>query len=65
MASARSEDRQFKVSIAITKAEDQSPVFFKIDGERFEDSRTLKLSTNSKYKLGFELRPPLNLWWVL
>ena len=64
MASARSEERRFKASIAITKAEDDSPVFFKVDGERFEDSRTLKLTINTNYKLAFEFQPPLELWCV-
>lgn len=57
MASSRSEESAFKVDINITKSEDSSPVFFKVDGERFKEVQTLKLQVDSSYKLSFEFRP--------
>ena len=57
MASSRSEESAFKVDINITKLEDSSPVFFKVDGERFKEVQTLKLQVDSSYKLSFEFRP--------
>ncbi|EDO40161.1 predicted protein [Nematostella vectensis] len=61
MASARTEERAFKTSLSLTRSEDSSPVFFKVDGERFKETRTLKLQVDSKYKVVLEFRPPQTL----
>ena len=57
MASTRTEDSAFTMDIHITRLEDSSPVFFKIDGERFKETQTLKLQVDTSYKLSFEFRP--------
>lgn len=61
MASARPEERQFKVYLTLTRADDSSPVFFKIDGERFKESRTVKLLVDTTYKIVIEFRPAMTL----
>ncbi|CAH3128375.1 unnamed protein product [Pocillopora meandrina] len=57
MASSRTEESAFKMDIHITRFEDSSPVFFKVDGERFKETQTLKLQVDTSYKLSFEFRP--------
>ena len=64
MASARPEERQFKVALTMTRSDDSSPVFFKVDGERFKDSRTLKLQVDTTYAVGLEFRPPMVLRYM-
>lgn len=64
MASARPEERQFKVYLTLTQADDSSPVFFKNDGERFKDSRTVKLLTDASYKVVVEFRPSMTLRYI-
>ena len=63
MASARAEEKAFKILAYITKKDDSSPVFFKADGERFKDTRTLKLQIDTVYKVVLEIRPPMQLRW--
>lgn len=57
MASTRTEDSAFKLDVNITKLDDSSPVFFKIDGERFKEIQTLKLQVDTTYTISFEFRP--------
>ena len=64
MASARVEERNFKIAVHITKEEDSSPVFFKVDGERFKETRTLKLQIDTTYKVVLEIRPPMDLRYL-
>ena len=61
MASARTEERAFKLDVNITKLDDSSPVFFKVDGERFKEIQTLKLQVDSTYRLSFEFRPSMEV----
>jgi len=65
MASARPEERSFKVYLTMTRADDSSPVFFKNDGERFKDSRTVKLLVDVSYKVVVEFRPPMTIRYVV
>lgn len=57
MASTRTEESAFKLDVNITKLEDSSPVFFKVDGERFKETQTLKLQVDTTYRVSFEFRP--------
>ncbi|KAJ7357427.1 CB1 cannabinoid receptor-interacting protein 1 [Desmophyllum pertusum] len=57
MASTRTEESAFKLDVNITKLEDSSPVFFKVDGERFKEIQTLKLQVDTTYRVSFEFRP--------
>ncbi|XP_020618439.1 CB1 cannabinoid receptor-interacting protein 1-like [Orbicella faveolata] len=57
MASTRTEGSAFKLDVNITKSDDSSPVFFKIDGERFKETQTLKLQVDTTYRISFEFRP--------
>lgn len=57
MASTRTEDSAFKLDVNIAKLDDSSPVFFKIDGERFKEIQTLKLQVDTTYTISFEFRP--------
>ena len=61
MASPRTDERAFKLDINITRLEDSSPVFFKIDGERFKETQTLKLQVDTTYRMSFEFRPSMEL----
>ena len=61
MASFTSEERAFKVDINITKLDDSSPVFYKIDGERFKETHTLKLQIETTYRVSLEFRPPVEV----
>ena len=61
MASPQTEGRSFKLDVNITKLEDSSPVFFKIDGERFKETQTLKLQVDTTYRLSFEFRPSMEV----
>ena len=58
---ASTEERAFKLDVNITKSEDSSPVFFKVDGERFKEVQTLKLQVDAKYRLSFEFRPAMEV----
>ena len=58
---ASTEERAFKLDVNITKLEDSSPVFFKVDGERFKEVQTLKLQVDTKYRLSFEFLPAMEV----
>ena len=61
MASPRTDERAFKLDINITRLQDSSPVFFKIDGERFKETQTLKLQVDTTYRMSFEFRPSMEV----
>ena len=61
MASSRSEEKAFKLDVNITKLEDSSPVFFKVDGERFKETETLKLQIETTYRVSLEFRPSMEM----
>ncbi|KAJ3614653.1 hypothetical protein NHX12_018224 [Muraenolepis orangiensis] len=45
------------ISIRLKVQPNEGPVFFKVDGTRFGQTRTIKLLTGSKYKIEVVLRP--------
>ena len=45
------------ISIALKIQPNDGPVFFKVDGTRFGQSRTIKLLTGSKYKIEVVMKP--------
>ncbi|CDQ60551.1 CB1 cannabinoid receptor-interacting protein 1 [Oncorhynchus mykiss] len=45
------------ISIALKIQPNDGPVFFKVDGTRFGQSRTIKLLTGSKYKVEVVMKP--------
>lgn len=49
----------FKVIIVARTAEDGQPLYFKVDGQRFADSRTVKACSQSKYEIAITLKPSL------
>jgi len=61
MAYPRTEERAFKLDVNFTKLDDSSPVFFKVDGERFKEIQTLKLQVDTTYRLSFEFRPSMEV----
>lgn len=65
MASPRRDERAFKLDINITRLKDSSPVFFKIDGERFKETQTLKLQVDTTYRISFEFRPSMEVRWAV
>lgn len=45
------------ISISLRIQPNEGPVFFKVDGTRFGQSRTIKLLTGSKYKIEVVVKP--------
>ncbi|MEQ2199005.1 CB1 cannabinoid receptor-interacting protein 1, partial [Xenoophorus captivus] len=45
------------IQIALRIQPNDGPVFFKVDGTRFGQSRTIKLLTGSKYKIEVVVKP--------
>ncbi|KAM9314759.1 CB1 cannabinoid receptor-interacting protein 1a [Pholidichthys leucotaenia] len=45
------------IAISLRIQPNDGPVFFKVDGTRFGQSRTIKLLTGSKYKIEVVLKP--------
>ena len=52
---------RFKVSISITKKSDGSQLFYKVDGGRFKENKTLKLHVDTVYKVTVEVRPAVEI----
>ncbi|XP_003383766.1 PREDICTED: CB1 cannabinoid receptor-interacting protein 1-like [Amphimedon queenslandica] len=48
----------FFVSLSIYDPKNGRHVFFKTDGKRFEEDRTIKISCDAKYDLTVTVRPP-------
>lgn len=46
-----------QLSIALRVQPNEGPVFFKVDGTRFGQTRTIKLLTGSKYKIEVVAKP--------
>ncbi|CAD7677514.1 CB1 cannabinoid receptor-interacting protein 1 isoform X1 [Vulpes vulpes] len=46
-----------RLSIALRIQPNDGPVFFKVDGQRFGQNRTIKLLTGSSYKVEVKLKP--------
>ncbi len=51
--------REQKVTVSFRKLPGEDPIYFKVDGGRFEESRTIKLNSNCKYKILFTFKPAL------
>ena len=47
----------FKISLSISKKSDGSQLFYKIDGERFKENKTIKLHVDTVYKVTLEVHP--------
>jgi len=41
----------FKVAIVARTKDDGQPLYFKVDGQRFAENRTVKAVANSKYSI--------------
>ena len=39
----------------------EQEVYFKVDGGRFENDKTIKLTQDTKYKLNIVCKPPLGI----
>uniref|UniRef100_UPI00358DF8A7 CB1 cannabinoid receptor-interacting protein 1 isoform X1 n=1 Tax=Myxine glutinosa TaxID=7769 RepID=UPI00358DF8A7 len=46
-----------KIAISLKMMPSEAPVFFKVDGQRFHQTRTIKLLTGAKYKVEVVLKP--------
>ncbi|KAF7483123.1 Hypothetical predicted protein [Marmota monax] len=46
-----------RLSIALRIQPNDGPVFFKVDGQRFGQNRTIKLLTGSSYKVEVKIKP--------
>lgn len=46
-----------KISVALKIQPNDGPVYFKVDGQRFGQNRTIKLLTGAKYKVEVVIKP--------
>lgn len=46
-----------RLSIALRIQPNDGPVFYKVDGQRFGQNRTIKLLTGSSYKVEVKIKP--------
>ncbi|KAJ1156805.1 hypothetical protein NDU88_009522 [Pleurodeles waltl] len=46
-----------KISVALKIQPNDGPVYFKVDGQRFGQNRTIKLLTGAKYKIEVVVKP--------
>lgn len=54
-----------KVSVALKTTPNDGPVYFKTDGTRFDQNRTIKLLTGTKYKIEVVVKPgAVQATWV-
>ena len=60
--------QQFNLQLAIKRhlgeGKTPEPVYFKVDGGRFDSEKTLKLNTESSYILTFTFRPAYSIQLV-
>jgi len=54
-------EMKFKASMKILKKDDGAPVYYKIDGGRFQYEETIKILTASQYKVVVEFKPTMEL----
>ena len=57
MAASQQFNLQLGIKREVGKEKTLEPVYFKVDGGRFDSERTLKLNTDSKYLLTFTVMP--------
>ena len=48
---------RLKVSLSLSKKSDGSQLFYKIDGERFKENKTIKLHVDTVYKVTVDVEP--------
>uniref|UniRef100_A0A8C3GIV4 CB1 cannabinoid receptor-interacting protein 1 n=1 Tax=Cairina moschata TaxID=8855 RepID=A0A8C3GIV4_CAIMO len=53
----RAEISLVKISVSLRIQPNDGAVYFKVDGQRFGQNRTIKLLTGAKYKIDIALRP--------
>nr|XP_014344387.1 PREDICTED: CB1 cannabinoid receptor-interacting protein 1 [Latimeria chalumnae] len=46
-----------KIAVSLKIQPNDGPVYFKVDGQRFGQNRTIKLLTGSKYKIEVVIKP--------
>lgn len=51
-----SDEFMFNCKMRIRRSDD-TPVYYKLDGDRFNKTETLKLDTNTEYKVSLEMHP--------
>ena len=49
--------QQFRLTLSLHKEPSNSPVYCKMDGQRFSQPRTIKLLADGKYRIDLNLRP--------
>ena len=54
----------FKILISISKNDDGSQLFFKMDGERFKYPKTVKFNAETVYKITIRVQPHENIRFV-
>ena len=54
-------DTNFKLSVRITERDSGKAVCYKHDGERFEQTNTVKMNANKEYDVMFTLQPAVNI----
>ena len=52
---------KFKTTMKILKKENDGPVFFKYDGERFQYTETIKFQSGIQYRVILEFKPSMEL----
>lgn len=50
--------QQFKLTLNIKKLPENQNVFFKVDGGRFDQDKTIKLNVNATYAMELQFKPP-------
>ncbi|KAK2727578.1 CB1 cannabinoid receptor-interacting protein 1-like [Artemia franciscana] len=53
--------RHFRPTISFRQEPSGDPVYCKVDGERFNKPKTIKLMTESSYRIDITLKPPMTL----
>ena len=51
--------RELKATVSFMKQPGDDAIYFKVDGGRFDETRTIKLNSNCKYKMNLTFRPAI------
>ena len=51
--------RELKATVSFKKQPGDDLIYFKVDGGRFDEARTIKLNSNCKYKINLTFRPAI------
>lgn len=49
---------QFQVALSIKRDDSNAMVFYKVDGQRFDNDNTIKMKVQTPYKFSLTIRPP-------